>query len=72
MSDAIQHCKLMHETSLETTHEITKLVTFSPRRDGLLDQLEGDGPGVQVLCPTHWTVCAASMHSVIHSILQEL
>ena len=34
-SDAIQHCKLM-KTSLETTHEITKLVKYSPRREGLL------------------------------------
>ena len=35
VSDAIQHCKLM-KTSLETTHEITKLVKYSPRREGLL------------------------------------
>lgn len=76
-SDAIQHCKLM-KTSLETTHEITKLVKYSPRREGLFDQIKGeltpDSPGVQVLCPTRWTVRAASMHSVIqnYSVLQEL
>ena len=66
MSDANQHCKLI-KTSLKTTHEITELVKFSPRRDGLFDQLKGDVPGVRVLCPAHWTVRAASMHIVIHS-----
>ena len=76
-SDAIQHCKLM-KTSLETTHEITKLVKYSPRREGLFDQIKGeltpDSPGVRVLCPMRWTVRAASMHSVIqnYSVLQEL
>ena len=66
------------KTSLETTHEITKLVKYSPRREGLFDQIKGeltpDSPGVQVLCPTRWTVRAASMHSVIqnYSVLQEL
>ena len=76
-SDAIQHCKLM-KTSLETTHEITKLEKYSPQREGLFDQIKGeltpDGPDIRVLCPTRWTVHAASMHSVIqnYSVLQEL
>lgn len=53
-SDAIQHCKLM--MSLETTHEITKLVKYSPRQEGPFDQTEGElapgTPGVRVPCLT--------------------
>ena len=64
--------------ALETTHEITKLVKYSPRREGLFDQIKcemaPDSPGIRVLCPTRWTVRAASMQSIIqnYSILQEL
>lgn len=36
-SDAIKQCKVMKD-SLETTHEITKLIKFSPRRDALFQQ----------------------------------
>ena len=77
VSDVFQHCKLM-KMALETTHEITKLVKYSPQREGLIDQIKGelapDSPGVRVLCPTRWTVRGVSMKRVIqnYSVLQEL
>ena len=64
--------------ALETTHEITKLVKYSPRREGLFDKIKGelapDNTGVRVLCPTRWTVRDTSMQSIIqnYSVLQEL
>lgn len=76
-SDAIQHCKVM-KTSLETIHEITKLVKYSPRREGIFDKIKSDiapgNPGIRILCPTRWTVRASSMQSIIenYAILQEL
>ena len=42
-SDTLQGCKVM-KTALETTHEITKLVKYSPRRQNLFDDIkEGNG-----------------------------
>lgn len=64
--------------ALETTHEITKLVTYSPRRESLFHTIKGEmapgTPGVCTLCPTRWTVGAESMQSIIQnfSVLQEL
>ena len=53
-SDAIKQCKVMKD-SLETTHEITKLIKLSPRRDTLFQQFKEesapDTGGVCVLCP---------------------
>ena len=75
--DAIRNCQLMKAT-LETTYEITKLVKYSPRREGLFDKLKSEmapeGAGIRVLCPTRWTVRADSMNSIIrnYAVLQEL
>ena len=66
------------KSALETTHEITKLVKYSPRRENLFHDIKGEiapgTPGVRVLCPTRWTVRADSMQSIIHnySVLQSL
>ena len=76
-SDAIKKCKTM-KSALETMHEITKLVKYSPRRENLFCDIKGEiapgTPGVRVLCPTRWTVRADSMQSIIHnySVLQSL
>ena len=75
--DSIKKCKTMKK-ALETTHEITKLVKYSPRREGLFHNIKGEmapgSPGIRTLCPTRWTVRADSMHSIIqnYSVLQEL
>ena len=76
-NDTVKHSKVI-KMALQTTHEITKLVKYSPQREGLFDKIKGklapDSPGVRVLCPTRWTVCATSMQSIIqnYSVLQEL
>ena len=72
-NDAIRNSKLMKDT-LDTTHEITKLITFSPRREAIFraNRQENDiltdsssSVGIRVLCPTRWTVRADSLFSVI-------
>ena len=67
-SDTLQKCKLM-KSALEVTHEMTKLIKLSPRREHLFreikDQLAPDCPGVRVLCPTRWTVRADSLKSIV-------
>ena len=77
VSDTIKNCSTV-KNALDTTHEITKLVKYSPRRENLFwdlkDSMAPGSPGVCVLCPTQWTVRAESMQSIIHnySVLQEL
>ena len=77
VSNTIKQCSTMKK-ALDNTHEITKLVKYSPRRDNLFRNIKGDiapgTPGIRVLCPTRWTVRAESMQSIIqnYSVLQEL
>ena len=66
------------KSALETTNEITKLVKYSPRRERLFDEIEDNiapgTPGIQVLCPTRWTVRTDSMLSIIqnYTVLNDL
>ena len=77
MCDTIKNCKLTRD-AMDVTHEISKLVKFSPKRNTLFDKLQEelspDTPGFRVLCPTRWTVRAKSLQSVQdnYSVLQEL
>ena len=77
-SDTIRQCKLMRE-SLDVTREITQLIKRSPRRDATLQriklQLSVDAsPGIRILCPTQWTVCADAWQSILsnYEIVQML
>ena len=75
VSDALKGSKVMKD-ALETVHEITKLIKYSPRREGIFQKLkEGSpsNPGIRVLCPTRWTVRGDSIASVIknYDVLQE-
>ena len=67
-SDTVKQCMLMRD-ALDTTHEITKLIKKSPRRDAIFghlkEELAADTPGMRVLCPHRWTVRAESMKSII-------
>ena len=49
--------------------EITKLIKKSPQRDAIFQKLKHDlatdTPSFRVLCPTRWTVRAASLQSVL-------
>ncbi len=69
-SNSLNKSKVMKE-ALETTHEITKLIKFSPRRDNIFRKIKEDmtpgSPDVRVLCPTRWTVRADSLASVIEN-----
>ncbi len=77
VGDTVKGCKVLKDT-LETTFEVSKLVKFSPKRGVQFDKLKvdlaPDSPGFRVLCPTRWTVRAASLKSVIdnYTVLQEL
>ena len=67
-SDAIKKVALMRN-ALNVVLEITKLVKNSPRQDALLHKLKKElsveTPGICVLCPTRWTVRAASFCSIL-------
>ena len=77
VADTVKQCKLVKD-ALDTTFEVSKLVKFSPKRDVLFEKLQAelapDSPGLRVLCPTRWTVRAASLKSVLknYAVLQEL
>ena len=76
-SDTIKKCKTVKK-ALETTHEITKLVKYSPRREGLFHDIQGEmtpgSCGIRTLFPTRWTVRADSTMSITrnYSVLEEL
>ena len=69
MCDVLKHSKPIKH-ALEVTHEITKLIKYSPRRESIFKQVKettlttGSG-GIRVLCPTRWTVRADSLASII-------
>ena len=72
VGDTIKGCKLM-KSCLEAVHEICKLIKKSPKRDSMFERLKAQvvseedshTPGIRVLCPTRWTVRAASVQSVL-------
>ena len=68
VGDTIKQYQLM-KSALDVMAEISKLIKKSPKRDSLFQKLKSDlapdSPGFRVLCPTRWTVCAASLQSVL-------
>ena len=66
--DSIKKCKVTKD-ALDVTFEVSKLVKFSPKRSLELEKLRSElaleSPGFRVLCPTRWTVRAASLRSVL-------
>ena len=68
VGDTVKQCQLM-KSSLDVVIEISKLIKKSPKRDAIFQKLKSDlapdTPGFCVLCPTRWTVCAASLQSVL-------
>ena len=56
--------------ALDITHEITKLIKFLPRREGIFKALKekagnGSSQEIRVLCPTRWIVKGESLTSII-------
>ena len=60
MADTLDHCL-----------EICNLLKFSPRRDAIFCRLKEEMtphvPGLRTLCPTRWTVRAASLESILQN-----
>ncbi len=67
-SDTIKQSKIIRN-SLDNVLEITKLVKKSPQRESILldlkQKLSVESPGIRVLCPTRWTVCADTLQSIV-------
>ena len=55
--------------TVEVTHKVTKSVKFSPHCDAFFQELKkelaSDSIGIRVLCPTHWTVRAEALSSIL-------
>ena len=70
VADVVKESRMVRDV-LDTVGEITKLLKYSPRRDSLFEQLKSSlSPGTvgfRTLCPTRWTVRAASLQSVIEN-----
>ena len=68
IGDCVKQCKVM-KTAFEVVEEVSKLIKKSPKRDAAFEKLKAnlapETPGFHVLCPTRWTVRAASLQSVI-------
>ena len=60
MADTLDHCL-----------EICNLLKFSPRRDAIFcrlkEEMTSHVPGLHTLCPTCWTVRAASLESILQN-----
>ena len=76
-ADVVRNVKCLKNT-LDTTLEVSKLLKYSPRRGGIFEKIKSEiapeTPGFRTLCPTRWTVRAASLASVKdnYQVLQEL
>ena len=77
MIDTVKGCQVVKH-ALDTAFEVSKLISFSPKRAAQFHKLKAElspiGAGFRVLCPTRWTVGAASLKSILdnYTVLQEL
>ena len=64
--DAIKKCKHTKD-ALDVAFEVSKLVKYSPKKavelEKVREELTLDSLVFCVMCPTCWTVCAASLKS---------
>ena len=57
--------------ALDISYEIVKLIKKSPGREATFNKLKAEmdneslSAGIRVLCPTRWTVRAASLKSIL-------
>ena len=64
-------CKMIPllRSTMDTVHEISKLLQYSPKRSNLFTHLKEDiSPdtvGFRVLCPTQWTVRHETLSSIM-------
>ena len=74
VNDAIKLSKQL-KMALEVTHEITKLIKYSPRCEEIFKSLKSVydhttqhiSPGIRVVCPTRWTVNADALTSILEN-----
>lgn len=56
-NDSFKHSKVMKD-AVNTTHEITKLVKYSPHREAVFEtlkqQFQPHSAGIHILCPARW------------------
>ncbi len=69
--DTLKKSKVMKD-ALELTHEMSKLIKYSPRRESIFKKIKesislSSSPGIRTLCPTRWTVRAESLSSIINN-----
>ena len=68
ISDSIKTIPLLRST-MDTVHEISKLLQYSPKRSTLFSQIKQEiSPGTagfRVLCPTRWTVHHETLSSIL-------
>ena len=67
VGDTIKQIRLLRDT-LDTCLEMSKLLKYSPKRDAAFEALKSQiaptNPGFRTLCPTRWTVRAATPNSI--------
>ena len=67
VADTLKGVKVMSDV-MDHALEICKLLKYSPRRDAIFHKLKEEispqVPGLRNLCPTRWTVRAASLESI--------
>lgn len=68
VSDTVKRSPIVKDC-LDCCYEIVKLVKFSPKREAMLKEIKeesgADTSGLRTLCPTRWTVRAASLASIL-------
>ena len=66
--DAIKMIPLLRST-MDTVHEISKLLQYSPKRSNLFtklkEEISPDTVGFRVLCPTRWTIRHETLSSIM-------
>ena len=70
IGDMIPEIKNLENAS-DTSSDTSKLLKYSPDREILFktlkEELASRTPGFRTLCPTKWTVCAASLERQLYS-----
>lgn len=68
ISDTVKKCDCLNN-ALSDTRDITKLIKSSPQREArflnIKESVASSVPGIRTLCPTRWTIRAASLQSVL-------
>ena len=80
VNDVFKNIKVIKD-ALDVTHEVTKLIKYSPKREAIFREIQNSGgsdydeahmslekhSGIRPLCPTRWTVHADSLATIIEN-----